>query len=181
MSYVAHLEVGVPVAAPAERVWSELVAWERQGAWMIGTDVRRVDAETRAGTDGSSTGSAGADSAGTDRTGIDVAGTDGVGTELVARTALGPVGFTDAMVITAWEPPTRCEVLHHGTVLRGDGGFVVRAEASGRSTLTWWERIAVPGPAPIVGAGWRLARPPVHALLRRCLRRFAQLVEESSR
>ena len=45
------------------------------------------------------------------------AGGDGrsPGSRLSARTAVGPVGFTDRMEITRWEPPVVCEVAHLGT------------------------------------------------------------------
>jgi uncharacterized protein YndB with AHSA1/START domain len=41
-----------------------------------------------------------------------VRGGTGVGARVVARTAVGPVGFTDTMVITEWDPPRRCVVRH---------------------------------------------------------------------
>ena len=35
----------VDVAAPAEQVWAALVDWERQGEWMLLTDVATLDGE----------------------------------------------------------------------------------------------------------------------------------------
>src|SRR5690349_25001471 len=49
----------------------------------------------------------------------------GAGARLAARTAFGPVRFTDTMVVTVWEPPRRCLVRHTGRVVRGEGGFEV--------------------------------------------------------
>ena len=54
-----------------------------------------------------------------------VRGGHGAGAQVVARTGIGPLGFTDAMVITHWEPPRRCVVAHTGRVIRGAGVFEV--------------------------------------------------------
>jgi hypothetical protein len=54
-----------------------------------------------------------------------VRGGQGVGATVVARTGIGPVGFTDTMVITQWYPPHRCVVRHTGRVVRGTGVFEV--------------------------------------------------------
>src|SRR6516164_1061843 len=47
-----------------------------------------------------------------------VRGGHGAGAQVVARTGIGPLGFTDTMVITHWEPPRRCVVAHTGRVIR---------------------------------------------------------------
>jgi hypothetical protein len=86
------------------------------------------------------------------------------------------------MTITAWEEHPdgsgRCEVLHLGSVVRGDGEFAVEARGGARCRFIWWERLEVPG-GP-VGAflwwvgGWTMRRG-VDAALRRMARRAGAL------
>ncbi|QFZ16767.1 SRPBCC family protein [Saccharothrix syringae] len=111
---MTRFELRVPVDAPAARTWAALTDWERQGEWMLGTRVR-----VTAG-DGASTGS-----------------------ELTAFTGIGPLGFTDTMRITAWEPPLRCAVDHTGRLVRGTGEFLVLPRGA-RSELVWAEDVALP-------------------------------------
>lgn len=144
------LRAEVAVAAPADEVWSYLTDWERQGEWV---PLTRVEREGTA---------------------------DHVGGRLRAWTGLGPVGFWDTMVITAWEPPGagagRCEVLHTGRVVRGDGGFTVTPAGADRCTAVWWERVDLP--AGLVGRMlWRLGSPVTRRLLGRVLAGMARRVE----
>ncbi|MFC6092123.1 SRPBCC family protein [Saccharothrix lopnurensis] len=111
---MTRLELRVHVDAPATRTWAALTDWDRQGEWMLGTRVR-----VTAG-DGA-----------------------GVGSELSAFTGLGPLGFTDTMRVTAWEPPLRCAVDHTGRLVRGTGEFLVRPLGA-RSELVWAEDVALP-------------------------------------
>ena len=103
-----------------------------------------------------------------------VDGGHGAGARVVARTGIGPVGFTDTMVITEWEPPRRCAVRHTGRVVRGDGVFEVVPAGPG-SEFRWTERLDLP-----LGAagrwGWRLARPLAQRGMDLSLRRFARFV-----
>jgi hypothetical protein len=103
-----------------------------------------------------------------------VSGGQGVGATVTARTGLGPVGFTDTMVITEWYPPHRCVVRHTGRVVRGTGVF----EVAGRgpvSEFAWTERLRLPSPVP-----WRLARwlagGPGRWVMDTSLRRLRRLV-----
>lgn len=144
---MVELRVSVDIDAPPERVFAGLTDWARQGEWMPGTRV-----------------------AVTKGTG------DGVGDEIVARTALGPVGFDDPMRITGWEPPNRCEVLHLGRVVRGAGVFLVEARGSG-SRFTWVEWIDPP--LGLVGQfGLRAGRRPTQRALAVALGRFARWVSD---
>ena len=103
-----------------------------------------------------------------------VRGGHGPGARVVARTGLGPVGFTDAMVITRWEPPHLGVVEHTGRVVRGAGVFEVTPAGAG-SEFRWTERLELPFAA--AGRwGWRLARPLAQRGMDRSLRRFARLV-----
>ena len=148
MNAGAELRATVDLHAPADDVWAALVDWEAQARWMLGTTVRHTGGPAA-----------------------------GVGTELEARTGWGPLAVVDSMVVTGWEPPRRCEVLHHGALVGGDGGFVVQPAPDRKGAqLTWWERFTLP--AGLVGRlGWRLVAPAVRWGLRSSLRRFALLVE----
>src|ERR1039457_5631357 len=68
-------------------------------------------------------------------------GGHGLGAGVTGRTGIGPVGFTDTMEITQWDPPRRCTVTHTGTIVRGEGIFEGLPRGS-RSEFRWTERIA---------------------------------------
>ena len=143
------IQESVDIDAPLERVWAYLTDWPRQSDWIPGTHVW----------------------------GVDEAG--GVGTRIEAWSGLGRVGFLDTMTITAWEPPHRCEVLHTGRVLRGEGGFVLAPRGADGSRLQWWERLRLPaGPAGALAAP--LARPLSQQMIRRALGNLRRGVETGS-
>jgi carbon monoxide dehydrogenase subunit G len=108
-----------------------------------------------------------------------VTGGAGQGAPVRARTAIGPVGFTDTMVITEWDPPRRCVVRHTGRVVRGQGIFETRP-AGDLTEFRWTELIELPLPATLAGAARRAAAwtlvPLTRWSLRYALRRFARLV-----
>jgi hypothetical protein len=145
----------VAVAAPAAVVWDYVTDWPRQGEWIPFT---RVEVVPPGGT------------------------ASRVGDRIRAWTGLGPVGFWDTMTITAWstdpDGSARCEVLHTGAVVRGDGEFAVVAEGPGRCRFVWWERLDVPGGA-VGGLLWRLTgwtmRRGVDLALRRLARRAERI------
>jgi hypothetical protein len=103
-----------------------------------------------------------------------VRGGQGVGARVVAHTGVGPVGFTDTMVITQWYPPHRCVVRHTGRVVRGTGVFEV-AWRGADSEFAWTERLRVPWPASGRLGQWLIA-PPARWLMDISLRRFTRLV-----
>jgi carbon monoxide dehydrogenase subunit G len=111
--------------------------------------------------------------------GTSVSGGTGVGAQVSARTALGPVGFTDTMVITEWDPPRRCVVRHTGRVVRGSGIFEVLPHGE-FSEFRWTELVELPVPdavqpgAVLVGK-WTVV-PLTRLALDYSLRRFARLV-----
>lgn len=70
-------------------------------------------------------------------------GGHGVGATVTGWTGIGPVGFTDTMVITEWEPPVSCTVAHTGSVVRGEGVFEVLPRPGG-CEFRWTERIWLP-------------------------------------
>ena len=144
----------VDVDAPPEQVWAALVDWDRQGEWMLLTDVRSDDAT----------------------------GGQGVGGRLAAVTGVKlpgcrRVGVLDTMLITAWDPPRRVDVRHTGRVVRGTGTFEVRPRGGGGSTFVWTEGLDLP--LGVLGrAGWPLVRPVMAAGVRWSLRRFAAFARE---
>lgn len=137
----------VDVVAPREAVWAALTDWDHQGEWMLGTRTRVTGGDGRS-----------------------------VGSTLAAFTGLGPLGFTDTMEITAWEPPTRCEVRHTGRLVHGLGVFEVVARGEGRSTLVWHEHLRPPL-GRLGDLGWLLAGPAFRLGVRQSLRRFADFAE----
>jgi hypothetical protein len=145
-----RIERVVDVAAPASVVWDYVTDWPRQEEWVPQTRVERVD------------------------------GADGLGGRFRAWTGVGRVGFWDPMTITAWERAPdgggRCEVLHRGSVVRGEGEFTVLSRDGGRSRFVWAEVVVVPGGR--AGAlAWRLARPVVERVVDRALLTMRDLVE----
>jgi uncharacterized protein YndB with AHSA1/START domain len=110
----AQVRLEVDVAAPVERTWAAVTAWERQHEWMLGTSVRGTVKDGRA-----------------------------VGGELRAKTGVGPLGFVDTMEITGWNPPHGAYVRHLGRVVRGTAAFEVR-ERPGGSTFVWTEDLVLP-------------------------------------
>lgn len=145
MRALIHREIDV--AAAARDVWAYVSDWSRQGEWIPATRVEPVQAADR------------------------------VGGLIRAWTGVGPLGFWDPMTITAWQSEDdgsgRCEVLHTGSVVRGEAAFAVRARGAHGCTVIWWEHVPVPGGR--VGAlAWHLAAPVVEATIDLALRRMRE-------
>jgi hypothetical protein len=134
----------VEVAAPADEVWAAVTDWPGQREWMLGTSVRATAQDGR-----------------------------GVGGRMEAFTGVGRVGFLDPMTITRWDPPYRCEVEHHGRLVRGSAVFeVVRVDAD-NSRFVWAEWLTPP--LGLLGAvGFALVRPLAAAGIRASLHRLAR-------
>ena len=74
---------------------------------------------------------------------------EGVGTSISAFT--GPLyksypkfsilGLLDTMVVTSWQPPERCEVLHTGKILKGSGAFELLEISPALTRFNWSEDI----------------------------------------
>jgi len=148
-----RLQREVDIAAPAAEVWDYVTDWPRQGEWIPQTQVENVD------------------------------GADRLGGRFRAWTGLGRVGFWDPMTITAWERTPdgggRCEVLHLGKVVKGEGEFTVLALGEHASRFVWAEVVVVPGRA-VGAAGWRLIRPIVERVIDHGLRALRNRVERGS-
>ncbi len=147
----------VDVDAPPEQVWAALVDWDRQGEWMLLTDVRAVDGDGQ-----------------------------GVGGRLAAVTGvklprglLGGrrLGVLDTMLVTDWQYPRRVDVRHTGRVVRGTGTFEVRPRGERGSTFVWTEGLDLPLGA-LGRLGWPLVRPVMAAGVRFSLRRFAAFAQQ---
>ncbi len=146
----------VDVAVPAAMLWSYVTDWPRQGEWVPQTRVELVDPGDPA---------------------------DSVGGRIRAWSGLGPLGFWDHMTITAWETGDdgsgRCEVLHTGKVVRGEGEFVVESTGLQTSRFVWKEMAVLPlGRAGALG--WRLVRPVVERLVDQGLHTMRDRVESQN-
>jgi uncharacterized protein YndB with AHSA1/START domain len=156
-----ELVLSVDVAAAPEQVWAALVDWERQGEWMLLTDVATVDGEGQ------------------------VPGAQGVGGRLAARTGIPlpggrRLGVLDTMLITAWEAPRRVDVRHLGKVVRGTGTFEVVPRGESASTFVWTEQLDLPL-GRLGQLGWPLVRPVMAAGVRLSLKRFATYAQAHPR
>jgi polyketide cyclase/dehydrase/lipid transport protein len=131
----------VPLAVPAAAAWEYVTDWPSQSDWVPHTRVEHVDPAAPA---------------------------RGVGGRIRAWSGLGRFGFWDTMTITSWEVRPdgggRCEVLHTGTVVRGEGEFEVVADGPDASRFLWSELAVVPG-GRLGALGWKVARPVVERLL----------------
>lgn len=145
-----RLEQTVDIAAPASTVWDYVTDWPRQEEWIPATRVEKVD---------------------------DAAS---VGGRFRAWTGVGRLGFWDPMTITSWERTPdgggRCEVLHRGSVVHGEGEFAVVALDESHSRFVWAELLVVPG-GRVGAVGWRVARPVVERLIGLGLSKMRDLVE----
>ncbi|MER8185005.1 SRPBCC family protein [Kitasatospora sp. NPDC094015] len=98
----------------------------------------------------------------------------GVGAAFTARTAVGPVGFDDAMEVTHWQPPEAgrpglCRLEKRGSTVTGWAEIEVRADGTG-SAVRWREDLrvaALPGllDRPTVWSGRLLFGRVVRQLL----------------
>jgi len=74
---------------------------------------------------------------------------EGVGTAITAFTGpfykiyprFSKLGLLDTMVVTNWQPPSRCDVIHTGKVLRGTGTFELIEISDTSTRFNWLEDI----------------------------------------
>lgn len=145
----------IDVGVPAARLWDYVTDWPRQSEWVPHTRVELVDHADPARS---------------------------VGGRIRAWSGLGRVGFWDPMTVSSWEETPdgggRCEVLHTGRVVRGEGEFSVVPTGPGTSRFLWSEMAVVPF-GRLGAFGWRIARPVVERLIDRGLRTMRTRVERS--
>lgn len=103
------------IDAPIEKVWAALADWESQGEWMLQTTVE-VTSDIR----------------------------EGVGTSIAAFTGIGKLGIMDHMTVTSWNPPTICDVVHTGAIIKGTGRFELTALSENSTRFDWSEEILAP-------------------------------------
>jgi hypothetical protein len=144
---MAEIVLSVDVDAPASAVWAGAVDWEHQNEWMIGTRVWPVER------DGA-----------------------GVGGRFAAFTGVGPLGFLDPIVITAWDPPRACRVRHTGRVVRGAGAFEVEELPGDRARFVWSEWLDLPL-GRLGEVGFLVVGPVFSAGVERSLQSFGRWVE----
>lgn len=101
--------------APIEKLWAVIADWESQGDWMLQTRVE-VTSQIR----------------------------EGVGTTIAAFTGIGKLGVMDHMVVTSWQPPHICDVLHTGKIIKGTGRFQLVAIDADTTRFDWSEEILAP-------------------------------------
>ena len=107
-----HIAMSLVIKAPIEEVWAALADWESQGDWMLQTKVE-VTSQIR----------------------------EGVGTTIAAFTGIGKLGMMDHMVVTSWQPPHICDVLHTGKIIKGTGRFELVAIDADTTRFNWSEEI----------------------------------------
>ena len=110
-----HIAMSLVIKAPIEKVWAALADWESQGDWMLQTRVD-VTSEIR----------------------------EGVGTTIAAFTGIGNLGVMDHMVVTSWQPPHICDVLHTGKIIKGTGRFELVVIDAEITRFNWSEEILAP-------------------------------------
>jgi uncharacterized protein YndB with AHSA1/START domain len=103
------------IKTPIENVWAALADWESQGDWMLQTTVE-VTSQIR----------------------------EGVGTSISAFTGIGKLGVMDHMVVTSWQPPHICDVLHTGKIIKGTGRFELVVIDTETTRFDWSEEILAP-------------------------------------
>jgi hypothetical protein len=114
------IRISLTLACNQERAWRAIADWEGQGSWMLQSKVW-VTSQIR----------------------------EGVGTSIAAFTGplykiypkFAKLGLLDTMVVTNWQPPIRCDVLHTGQVLKGTGTFELIEISQNATRFNWSEDI----------------------------------------
>ena len=118
MSNTLRITLNLPCSQ--ERAWAAIADWESQGNWMLQTKVW-VTSHIR----------------------------EGVGTSISAFTGplykfypkFSSLGLLDTMVVTKWQPPEICDVVHTGKILKGTGSFVLSPINATSTKFNWSETI----------------------------------------
>ncbi len=148
MSNTLRITINLPCSQ--DRAWAAIADWESQGNWMLQTKVW-VTSQVR----------------------------EGVGTSISAFT--GPLfkfypkfsrlGLLDTMVVTKWQQPEVCDVVHTGKILKGTGSFVLSSINSTSTKFDWSEtiecsRIMFLAIAPFLWVGVRISLARLSTSLR---------------
>ena len=148
MSNTLRITINLPCSQ--ERAWAAIADWESQGNWMLQTKVW-VTSQIR----------------------------EGAGTSISAFTGplykfypkFSSLGLLDTMVVTKWQPPKICDVVHTGKVLKGTGSFVLSPINSTSTKFNWsetieWSRIKFLAIAPFLWVGVRISLARLSTSLR---------------
>jgi hypothetical protein len=148
MSNTLRIKINLPCSQ--ERAWAAIADWESQGNWMLQTKVW-VTSQIR----------------------------EGAGTSISAFTGplykfypkFSSLGLLDTMVVTKWQPPKICDVVHTGKVLKGTGSFVLSPINSTSTKFNWSEtiecsRIKFLAIAPFLWVGVRISLARLSTSLR---------------
>ena len=114
------IRISLTLTCSQERAWQAISDWEGQGRWMLQSKVW-VTSKIR----------------------------EGAGTTIAAFTGpfyksypkFAKIGLLDTMVVTNWQPPIRCDVLHTGKVLKGTGTFELIKISEKATRFNWSEDI----------------------------------------
>ena len=142
-----YIALTLTLPCDAQRAWYEITDWNKQGKWMLQTSVWRTT-EIESGT------------------GTESAAFTGPFHKLFPR--LKFLGVLDTMVVTNWQPPFICDVLHTGKVIKGTGRFEVVAINDQKSQFNWSEIIWAPR------AIFLILKPALYVGVWISLRRFAR-------
>ena len=145
------------VDLPPEVVFAALTDPSLQSRWILATRVRAT------------------------ASGGDAPAAPGPGGVLVARTAVGGIGFDDTMRVTEYEPPRRWRVEHVGRLVRGWGqwGVLPRGESGRGCRVYWAEEFELP--LGLLGRlGWAVGGGLVRAGMRVSLARLVRGIESGS-
>ena len=134
--YNNQIAISLKINAPIQKVWNSLAQWEKQGDWMLQTKVW-VTSEIA----------------------------EGVGTQISAFTGVKKIGILDTMLVTTWQPPHTCDVVHTGKIIKGGGRFHLREVGVDTTIFDWSEEVIAPRllffliwPALYIGVRISLAR-----------------------
>jgi hypothetical protein len=148
MSNTLRITINLPCSQ--DRAWAAIADWESQGNWMLQTKVW-VTSQIR----------------------------EGAGTSISAVTGplhkfhpkFSALGLLDTMVVTKWQPPEICDVVHTGKILKGTGSFVLSPINSTSTKFNWSEtiecsRIKFLAIAPFLWVGVRISLARLSTSLR---------------
>ena len=148
MSNTLRITINLPCSQ--DRAWAAIADWESQGNWMLQTKVW-VTSHIR----------------------------EGVGTSISAFTGplykfypkFSSLGLLDTMVVTKWQPPEICDVVHTGKILKGSGSFVLSPINATSTKFNWSEtiecsRIKFLAIAPFLWVGVRISLARLSTSLR---------------
>ena len=142
-----YIALTLTLPCDAQRAWYEITDWNKQGKWMLQTSVW-LTSEIESGLC------------------TEIAAFTGPFHKLFPR--LKFLGVLDTMVVTNWQPPFICDVLHTGKIIKGTGRFEVVAINDQKSQFNWSEIIWAPR------AIFLILKPALYVGVWISLRRFAR-------